>query len=441
MCLFTYNNKSAIKARLAGIEKFECGSCPECLQKKSRKWALRCGMEAQTNVGVMVTLTYDSYKLDKNGVPLNAENPVDPTIPLNKTHCQKFIKRLRRYFEYHFGITNIKYLLTAERGKTTHRAHYHALLFGVSFDDLVFYKKSKRGNIIYKSKTLEKIWSHGISTVDCVNLTAKTARYCTKYCAKDGGIDDTFMLFSRGIGRAQLLKKFNGKSYWIEGREYPIPRDIWQYYIEHKYNIIGYSRYKADYKLYDLERITCSKLDKLEKYLEQNPDDLFTSINQYDNIKKQFEFKWFNNGVASYRQKIRRDIYSNYRDNDSVYKCYLSYWKKKSKIYDLSRPTEFQRLLALDSNKYRAYKALSVNAKIRQLKKFDFIPPRSNCHGFCKFYHKDIPLDKSFAPLSRHYRANDTNAYTIISEWCLQQRYLQAESKFFTLTPWEISPF
>ncbi len=68
----------------------------------------------------------------------------------------------------------------------------------------------------------------GICTVDTQNLSAACARYCTKYCAKDARADDTFMLFSRGIGEAGLLRDFNGKSYIIDGREYPIPRQIWE---------------------------------------------------------------------------------------------------------------------------------------------------------------------------------------------------------------------
>ena len=97
MCLFSFPNKSSNKALLKGIEKFECGACPECLQKKSRLWALRCAMESRVNVGVMVTLTYDSYKLDKNGKPTNEENPVDTSLSVNKKHCQDFIKRLRKH--------------------------------------------------------------------------------------------------------------------------------------------------------------------------------------------------------------------------------------------------------------------------------------------------------------------------------------------------------
>lgn len=242
MCFFPFkNNRIDGVAYKKGVREFECGACPECLSKKSKQWALRCSMQAQVQKCCMVTLTYDTYIHDTVTGRILGERVSD--LKVCKKDAQKFIKRLRIYFKRKKNVDNIKYLLTAEYGKRTHRAHYHAILFGVEFDDLVRYKKSKRGNWINKSATLDKIWSHGICTVDTVCVNAKIARYCTKYCAKDSRADDTFMLFSRGIGQEELLRQFNGLSYIVDGREYPIPRTVWRDYIEKKYNIQGYSRY------------------------------------------------------------------------------------------------------------------------------------------------------------------------------------------------------
>ncbi len=409
MCLFTYRNTASNTALVKGVEKFECGSCPECLQKKSRKWALRCGMEAKVSPGVMVTLTYDSYKI-VNGKETSEENPVDTSISVNKKHCQDFLKRLRK----HFPDKKIKYLLTAEYGKRTGRAHYHALLFNVVFDDLIKYKKSKRNNIIYKSKTLEKIWKHGICTVDCINLTAKTARYCTKYCAKDAGVDDTFMLFSRGIGDEKLLELFNGKSYWIDGREYSIPREIWQKYVEKKYNIPGYSRYIGLRHLVDTEKKIYNSLQRLEKRYK---DDVFTSSYYADRLTKIELQRLDNTAISYHRQKQKREIYQHYRDNDPLYQRYLAYWKRKNEVNEFNRPDELSRIHALPDKKYWSYKQKSILAKQRQRKKRDFIPPRSNCHGFERIKDKKVHEEKSFAPLSRHYTANDTKCNISCENW------------------------
>ena len=282
MCFFPQNPQSYNENLIKYNITYECGSCPECLAKRSRRWALRCAMELKYSTACMITLTYDTYIRDEHG-NIIGEQVADRCV--DKRDAQLFIKRLRRSLELphisqarakinHFlnlsyrksrmriskrlykkqmraryakemedyireyvfqRVQKIKYLLTAEYGKRTHRPHYHALIFGYQFPDLVKYKKSKRGNQIYKSHTLEKIWNHGICTVDAKVGNAKMARYCTKYCAKDSRADDTFMLVSRDIGTRALLEEFNGISYFVDGREYPIPKLIWNQVILQRY--------------------------------------------------------------------------------------------------------------------------------------------------------------------------------------------------------------
>lgn len=400
MCLFNFPNKTSIKAYNKGIVEFDCGSCPECLRKKSRLWALRCSMEAKNNIGCMVTLTYDTYKV-LYGRETKEENPTDASISLSKRDCQLFIKRLRKHFSN--NPYPIKYLLTAERGKRTGRAHYHALLFGIQFDDLIKYKKSDRGNWIYKSKTLEKIWQKGICTVDCINLNAKTARYCTKYCSKDAGVDDTFMLFSRGIGDDNLKKYFDGKSYWIDGREYSIPKQVWQWYIECKYDIKGYSRYSPTRKVDEIEKIIYNCITR--------PRSNQKSISAYLSILE-------NRAITHERGKRRNEVYQNLRDGDKLYQRYLAYWSNKAKVNDISRPPVEERLLALPNDKYRSYKTKAILCKQKQSEHKSFMPPRSKCFAFSNERHEPYS-EKSFAPLTRHYRANDT----------IQQKYAEEFSR------------
>lgn len=401
MCMFEFPNRVSVKARIKGMEKFECGHCPECLQKKSRLWALRVGMEMKDNVGMMLTLTYDTYKVDKYGKFTNIENPIDPTIKLDKSHCQKFIKRLRKFL----GDRKIKYIIAAERGKKG-RAHYHALIFGYFFPDVIKYKKSKRGNIIYKSKLLERIWSHGICTVDSINPSAKVARYCTKYCAKDYGAEETFMLFSRGIGERALLREFNGKSYWVDGREYSIPKQIWQKVIEERYNIKGYSRYINRVHLEYAERVLHNSIKRFESRAAKNkkyPLPLVVARAIHRSARRlQSSEAWYQIG------KERREKFFFYRDNDIQYQDYLQYWHDKSVVNEISRPSVELRILALPDNKYRTYKNQAIRAKHRQVLKRDFVPPRSNSQAFLRIKEKKVYAEKSFAPLPCHYRANDT---------------------------------
>lgn len=488
MCLFNFPNKTSGKARIKGIEEFECGHCPECLQKKSRKWALRCAMEVKVSPGVMVTLTYDTYKVINGKLSEYQENPIDPNMQLSKRDCQLFIKRLRKHFEP----LKIKYLLTAERGKKG-RAHYHALIFGAQFNDLIKYKKSDRGNWIYKSKTLTDIWKNGICTVDCINLSAKTARYCTKYCAKDSGANETFMLFSRGIGDQKLLELFNGKSYWVDGREYSIPKQIWQKVIEKRYNCKGYSKYVGKEHLEIVEKKVYNKLNKYEKrYSDEaiglklcklckaeekvikckNPKSLPYWRSKVQKRALEYERarstpyhclrdrvwhrarRQLEQSEEQYNQsKFKREIYEKYRDNDPQYISYLEYWKEKNRVAEFTRPSVDERILALPDNKYRTYKAQAIRAKYiqysnRGVRKYDpyrncfyyerpsvsrdFIPPRSNCQAFVKPENKIIKkyIEKSFVPLSRHYRTNDTDDFSAETKFfCTAQNILYKQKK------------
>lgn len=383
MCLFPQTNNDIHSiAYKKGLVEFDCGACPECLAKRSRLWALRACYEARTRKRCgestcMVTLTYDQYKYNSRGQIIGEEDP-DPTLHVQKRHAQLFIKRLRKYF----GNQKIKYLLTAEYGKSTHRAHYHAILFGVHFPDLYFYKKSKRGNLIYKSRTLTKLWSHGICTVDAVNVSAQIARYCTKYCAKDSRADDTFMLVSRGIGEEGLLRDFNGKSYWIDGREYPVPKQIWNKVIQAKY----------------------------EKLL---PDVIFDY--RYVNKPKDESLRdWrrFSDNV------LHRQTFMRLRDNDEQYKSYLAYWMSKSLVYEAKRPSVPLRILALPNEKYFGYKQAALKAYNKKYHGREVIPPRSGCKArYNRWLFENSPylyaqrkaLYESHLPEdSRHYRANDT---------------------------------
>lgn len=393
MCLFAYPNRNEKSTAFKkGIKNFECGACPECLQKKSRQWALRCSMEAKNNVGMMVTLTYDTYKYDCYG-NIIGEN-LNADMELSKRDVQNFFKRLRAKF----SDKNIKYLATAERGKRTNRPHYHCLIFGLVFDDLIPYKKSKRGNSIFRSKTLEKIWHGGrgsqrggICTVDCVNLSAATARYCTKYCAKDAGVDDTFMLFSHGIGEEELLRRFNGKNYWIEGREYTIPRKIWVKYIERKYNLNGYSRYVTppeEKPLYEEYRKVLS----------------YSALMRCVRKNREQNIRWL-------RSKNRREIFQAYRDNDIFYKRYIAYWQRKVEIFEKYQADPSLRILALPDNKYRTYKVKALEALRKKCCGKPYIPPRSRCYA----EYKRLKREESPTPIHcicryqpRHYTANDS---------------------------------
>lgn len=360
MCFFPIPNTNYKNiAYKNGLTEFTCGKCPECLSKRASEWALRCTAQArESRSAVMVTLTYDTYKYDKQG-KIIGENDPDTSIRVCKRDCQLFMKRLRENFARIKGVKDIKYLITAEYGKRTGRAHYHALLFNVFFDDLIPYKKTKRGNQIYKSATLTKLWGKGICTVDSINVNGGIARYCTKYCVKDYGIDDTFMLVSQGVGINELLKTFNGISYWLDGRELPIPRAVWQKYIAERY-AGSWSRmrfratptYKYVNKTVKYRPIRTVK--PVSKILALKQPTLVIRLKKY-NATDGYEELFTKFQYAEHLKNAKaRAIFRYWRDRNRLYKEYRKYWERK--IDKEIEKDISQRVALLDEKKYHNYK-------------------------------------------------------------------------------------
>lgn len=341
MCLFPLpNNDFTGLAYKKGVTEFDCGACPECLQKRSSQWALRAVYEAKCHAyNCMITLTYDNFIRDKNGKILG-EAPVNRDLHVNKRDIQLFIKRLRKWYSS-ISDEKIKYIACAEYGTRTHRAHYHLILFGVRFPDVHFYKKSKRGNVIYQSNKLSSLWKNGICTVDSINVHAGVARYCTKYCAKSRS-DDTFMLCSQGIGLKCLLDDFNGKSYFIDGREYPVPRIVWNHYIMQKYS---------------------SKFSNMDfRYLNKVRDMDGFLINEE-------EFNLNN---------VSRSIFRAVRDSDPLYFSYLDFWSKKSDEFNQLKLKPLNRLYLL-SEKYHFYKVKALETYFLRKTGVPVVAPGSHC--------------------------------------------------------------
>ena len=176
------------RSSIAGEEmEVSCGQCLGCRLDRSRMWAMRCVHEASLHEmdggNCFITLTYDDEHLPESW-------------SLDKSHYQKFMKRLRK----HFAPQKIKFFMCGEYGdKCQHipiyssltveacdqcsvgRPHYHAILFNCSFHDLVVVG-SKDGQDVYSSPTLEAIWGMGLTQVGECNFQscAYVARYVTK---------------------------------------------------------------------------------------------------------------------------------------------------------------------------------------------------------------------------------------------------------------------
>jgi len=126
---------------------------------------MRCVHEAQLHQqNCFITLTYNDKELPTWG-------------SLNKSHLQKFFKRLRK------AKGPFRYYGCGEYGDNTRRAHYHACIFGLDFTDKTHFRKIGEHNL-YLSAELTKIWGHGNTSIG--DMTFETAAYTARYVMKKG---------------------------------------------------------------------------------------------------------------------------------------------------------------------------------------------------------------------------------------------------------------
>ncbi len=161
------------------IVEVACGQCIGCRLDKSKEWAIRCVHESQMHEeNSFITLTYNEENLPYDG-------------SLNKTHFQKFMKRLRKQNK-----NKIRFFMCGEYGDQLARPHYHALLFGHDFQD-----KQLNGPCgeqqLYISEQLEKIWGKGYCTIG--QVTFESAAYCARYAMKKITGDDAQAHYERII--------------------------------------------------------------------------------------------------------------------------------------------------------------------------------------------------------------------------------------------------
>lgn len=202
-----------------------CGQCLGCRLDWAADWALRCEKEAKCwPHNSFITLTYSDEEL-----------PIGSTTrsSVSKREFQLFMKRLRKELG-----DGIRFFASGEYGDQNDRAHYHALLFNCSFPDRVPWRVS-RGNQLFRSATLERLWPYGFSTIGEVNY--QTSNYVARYVVKKlrGSLaqqqyadrEPPFVLMSRnpGIGAAWFAN-FSGDVYpegtvvYGEGRRRRAPR-------------------------------------------------------------------------------------------------------------------------------------------------------------------------------------------------------------------------
>lgn len=224
-----------------------CGQCVGCRISRSQEWMIRCVHEAQMHDdNCFLTITFDDEHL-----------PEDKSISVRD--IQLFMKRLRKKMG-----TKLRFFACGEYGNPSPgeqdrlgRPHYHLLIFGLDFEDKYPWEQ-RRGNLLYRSPSLELLWPFGFSTIG--SLTTQSAGYVARYILKKvtGEVADDhycwmdletgevhwrhpeFVTMSRGrrlpdgSGVGGLgdpwLKEYAFTDAWnhdfvvLENRRYPVPR-------------------------------------------------------------------------------------------------------------------------------------------------------------------------------------------------------------------------
>ena len=72
--------------------------------------------------------------------------------------------------------------MCGEYGEDNLRPHYHALIFGHQFPDKEYFRKTDTGHHLYRSDTLDAIWTHGFCNIGELNF--ETAAYTARYVLK-----------------------------------------------------------------------------------------------------------------------------------------------------------------------------------------------------------------------------------------------------------------
>ena len=140
--------------------KLPCGVCRDCRIQRTTDWSIRC---------------YHELQLHDRSCFVNPTFAEDP-ITLSRKPFQVFFRAMRDA-----GL-RFQYFGCGEYGKKLDRPHGHIILFGLDFAADRYAWKRIKGNLYYRSPTLEKYWPHG--HILLTHVSAKNAMYTAGYTSK-----------------------------------------------------------------------------------------------------------------------------------------------------------------------------------------------------------------------------------------------------------------
>ena len=253
-----------------------CGKCFGC--QKDRAWSItvRASFEARLyEHNSFITLTC-------------ADKFLDEIFPYGVHHrpWQLFAKKLRK------KIGPFRFLMCAEYGSKTARPHYHAIIFGHSFTDVIMFPDGT----FCSSKTIAECWPYGHIQVDPINdaRVAYVAGYTLKdyQCGRDKDwyldryLNPPYIKWSRrpGLGYDYFARWYPSlikrKDRWLNGEHYD------QFLTT---AIFGRSpRNCANRYFFDkLQLLSPELYAKIQASKENRPRDLLLEVSKlHDNVRK-----------------------------------------------------------------------------------------------------------------------------------------------------------
>lgn len=196
---YEWFNSENEKYRKYGLKReylqVPCGQCEGCQEAYSKEWAIRCLLESQLyKHNYFLTLTYDEEHLpfadeiidESTGQIYEDQDGMWPYLggTLKPEHMEKFLKDLRRHYEYHFQHVGIRAYYCGEYGGQTGRPHYHLIAFNLPIEpeEMKVYRINTDGSTYYTCDRITKLWGRGYVVIGEVNwdTCAYTARYVMK---------------------------------------------------------------------------------------------------------------------------------------------------------------------------------------------------------------------------------------------------------------------
>lgn len=282
-----------LSVMLNGVDRFitvPCGKCYGCMRTRCNSWVFRHLLQLKKcNTALFLTLTYNDDNL-----PINP----DGTKHFDKTHLQKYLKRIRKYLSSYYPDVKIKYHVASEYGDSFQRPHYHLILYDYPNTDA-------------DRLRLAELWDYG--NIHIGNVTEASIRYTVEYitqfyyeCQFANPNEVPFALYSNGLGSSFYgdVARYIGTTltamYPIDGKNYKVPNSYMNILFEQGYLTADkYVKIKQNAYEYYKENSSATRRDSPlsdEDYTRQEMSQIEDKVWEYRNkykLKKQGNGKFF----------------------------------------------------------------------------------------------------------------------------------------------------